>query len=797
MRNRNLTLVRIIFFMVLLALLGYLNLFDIQSVSADKNSDDKQYGLQDILEYGPLADAPILLPISNPDGNGDYLVDWSDVPAVNGYRLEEDDNLGFLSPIVRYTGTDSQFQVTGQPTGLWYYRVLDTDTVGDSIWSNTESVGVVPAAPILSSISNSDGNGDYLVDWNDVTGATAYVLQEDDNSAFSSPTVRYSGAASQFQVNGQPTGLWYYQVQASNTGGNSAWSNIESVGVVPAAPVLLAISNADGNGNYQVDWSDVTGASSYVLQEDDNLAFTSPTTIYSGSNSQHQVNGQVGGTWYYRVQASGTGGFSAWSNTESASVIPAAPVLTAISNPDGNGDYLVDWNVVTGSTTYVLQEDDNLAFTSPTERYNGAASEYSVTGQLTGLWYYRVLARNAGGDSIWSNTQSVGVVPAAPVLAAISNPDGNGDYLVDWNDVTGATSYELQAANDSAFTTPSVRYSGAISQFQETVQTTGLWYYRVRAINTGGNSAWSNTVSVSVVPAAPVLAAISNPDGNGDYLVDWSDVTGAISYELQEDDNLAFTSPTQRYVGTNSQYQIIGQQLGTWYYRVRAINAGGTSPWSNTEPVVITVVPPSIIYIYLPLVNSPKSEVRVLPISSHYEADNTLNIVGEVLNYTSNNIGSVKVTIHFFDASGQPVGTTSNYTYIWPNDLPSGEKGCFKITMGIPPNWSYYQFEAPTYILSSTSSGLTIFGDSGLYNPSSKGYIINGQVRNNGNQRSNNVGVSGTLYNAYSVPVGCEHGTVNTTNIAPGQSSSFIINFLERDYVDVTYYKLRVAGDMP
>jgi hypothetical protein len=134
---------------------------------------------------------------------------------------------------------------------------------------------------------------------------------------------------------------------------------------------------------------------------------------------------------------------------------------------------------------------------------------------------------------------------------------------------------------------------------------------------------------------------------------------------------------------------------------------------------------------------------------------------------------------------------------MWPNDLPAWEKGCFKITMGIPPNWSYYQFDTPTYIFSSTSSGLTILGDSGSYNPSSKEYIINGQVRNNGILRSKNVGVSGTLYNASGVPVGCEHSTVNTTNIDPGQSSSFIINFLGRDYIDVTNYKLRVTGDIP
>ena len=102
---------------------------------------------------------------------------------------------------------------------------------------------------------------------------------------------------------------------------------------------------------------------------------------------------------------------------------------------------------------------------------------------------------------------------------------------------------------------------------------------------------WSNTEWVGVIPAAPILAAIENEDGNGWYLVDWADVTGATSYELQEDDNPDFTSPTVRYNGPNSQYDVYGQDIGQWYYRVRASNAGGDSPWSSAEWVDVLAMP--------------------------------------------------------------------------------------------------------------------------------------------------------------------------------------------------------------
>jgi hypothetical protein len=102
-------------------------------------------------------------------------------------------------------------------------------------------------------------------------------------------------------------------------------------------------------------------------------------------------------------------------------------------------------------------------------------------------------------------------------------------------------------------------------------------------------------------PAAPTLYNIGNTDGDGTYLVDWSSPSGATNYGLQEDDNPSFSSPTTRYSGPNSQFQVTGQPGGTWYYRVQASNAAGYSPWSNTRSVQVTTQSnPS--QVYLPLV---------------------------------------------------------------------------------------------------------------------------------------------------------------------------------------------------
>jgi photosystem II stability/assembly factor-like uncharacterized protein len=89
-------------------------------------------------------------------------------------------------------------------------------------------------------------------------------------------------------------------------------------------PTLYAISNADLDGNYTVNWSGVSGATSYLLQEDENASFSSPTTVYSGPGTSRSITGQADGTYYYRVRASSAYATSAWSNTRSVTVQTAS-----------------------------------------------------------------------------------------------------------------------------------------------------------------------------------------------------------------------------------------------------------------------------------------------------------------------------------------------------------------------------------------------------------------------------------------------------------------------------------------
>jgi hypothetical protein len=95
---------------------------------------------------------------------------------------------------------------------------------------------------------------------------------------------------------------------------------------------------------------------------------------------------------------------------------PPQPVLDPIANPDGDGNYSVSWGAVSRATVYTLEEDDNVAFSSPQTSYSGPATSLAISGKDVGTYFYRVRASNSFGSSDWSNIQSVDVTvePTGP-----------------------------------------------------------------------------------------------------------------------------------------------------------------------------------------------------------------------------------------------------------------------------------------------------------------------------------------------------------------------------------------------
>lgn len=92
--------------------------------------------------------------------------------------------------------------------------------------------------------------------------------------------------------------------------------------------------------------------------------------------------------------------------------------------------------------------------------------------------------------------------PQAPVASTVILQSGNGQNLISWPIITGATSYSVQRATDGVnFTTvgsPSLNY-----YVDSTVTVQNQYYYQVAAVNGSGTSLYTASYPALITPCLP------------------------------------------------------------------------------------------------------------------------------------------------------------------------------------------------------------------------------------------------------------------------------------------------------
>lgn len=153
-----------------------------------------------------------------------------------------------------------------------------------------------------------------------------------------------------------------------------------------------------------------------------------------------------------------------------------------------------------------------------------------------------------------------------------------------------ATGYRLDVSTSSTFNKYVSGYQNLDVGNVTSQGVTGLsggtiYYYRVRAYNTGGASSNSNVVNVTTVPATP-MAQNATKVSNTSFTANWKNVIGASGYRLDVSTDSSFSSYVAGYqdldTGNATSYSVTGLAVQTtYYYRVRAYNVSGTSDNSN------------------------------------------------------------------------------------------------------------------------------------------------------------------------------------------------------------------------
>jgi predicted phage tail protein len=319
-----------------------------------------------------------------------------------------------------------------------------------------------------------------------------------------------------------------------------------------------------------------------------------------------------GNTYSYRVAATNTGGPSAYSNTVSVTLVvsPAAPtVLTATLLANPTSVRLTWTDNATTETSFVVERCSGVGCTnfvllttlaSRNVTGTGAVNYTDPTIVLGTTYSYRVAAINTGGSSAYSNvaTLAIGSIPLAPTALTgtlLTNPNR---IRLTWTDnATNETNFVLERSiNGGTFITLATvaarNGTGNVNYTDGTVLVGSTYSYRVMAVNVVGSSAYSNVFTMGMlIPAAPSNASAAvirvGTTTNDQVTLTWVDnANNETSFTIQRATNAAFTAGlTNSTAGANViTFQQTVQRARTYYYRIRSVNALGTSAWVNFTP---------------------------------------------------------------------------------------------------------------------------------------------------------------------------------------------------------------------
>ena len=350
----------------------------------------------------------------------------------------------------------------------------------------------------------------------------------------------------------------------------------------PAAPtVTMTYSDS---GKPKLTWNAVSGATSYRVFRSESrgtgysLLGTTTATSYTNTGAA------VGKTYYYRVKAVNSVGTSGYSNIVSGkakTAAPAAPSVTAGNSSTGKPQ--LTWKAVSGAVKYEVyrstRQNSGYSLLGTT-----TSTSYVNTGASTGTtYYYRVKAVNRNGmASGYSNIVSCKAKAAAPAAPSVTAGNSStGKPRLTWKAVSGAVSYRIYRS-ESRGTGYSLLGTTSSTSYVNTGAAAGkTYYYRVKAVNRDGMaSGYSNIVSGKATLPAPVLN-IGLSVSSGKPMLAWDAVPGATSYRIYRSTSrgtgysLLATTTSTSYVNTSAA------KGTTYYYRVKACNAAGLSPYSN------------------------------------------------------------------------------------------------------------------------------------------------------------------------------------------------------------------------
>jgi uncharacterized protein len=374
--------------------------------------------------------------------------------------------------------------------------------------------------------------------WGSITEATGYELFRDGISI-------YKDVSTNFQDTGlTPNTTYNYKVRSYviNTGETFSADSLSVSAVTLTEPVPLpgAPQNlsavAKSSSAIDLNWTAGTGSADefYIERKISGGNFAVIANLKSSSATSYSDSGLNGNTtYYYRVRSSNGSGFSPYSNEANAAT---QPVVTVPARPTElkstsvtNNQIVISWKDNSDNeTAFIIERKiENGNFSQLAEKSANTTSHTDSGLSANTTYTYRVMAKNAAGNSAYSNELPVTTtgIPAKPTELRTTSVS-NTQIVIAWKDNSNnETGFRIERkVGNGNFSTLTTTGANVTSFTNSGLTNNTVYTYRVRAVNAAGESDPSNELRVTTgtVPAKPETLKVT-ATGTDRITLSWTD----------------------------------------------------------------------------------------------------------------------------------------------------------------------------------------------------------------------------------------------------------------------------------
>lgn len=204
-------------------------------------------------------------------------------------------------------------------------------------------------------------------------------------------------------------------------------------------------------------------------------------------------------------------------------------------------------------------------------------------------YYWRVRATHDLASSSWSDVRNFSIIEDFD-LSAPSNGSDNMGIAVDleWDKVDGTKYFDVQVDMDGSFTEPFTFLSEENTLTVNNLAFGQEYFWRVRARHDVDTSVWTSVWTFSTINTV-LLSSPANDAVDIEILptLEWNQVLGVVSYQLQYDTLADFSNPMDITIPIGEDDPVVYQidnslkYKQNYFWRVRAINTVDTTLWSE------------------------------------------------------------------------------------------------------------------------------------------------------------------------------------------------------------------------